>query len=118
MPLAGENRRVRPRQDIADPARPGRQRKASGGNRTRNPRITNAVLCRLKLRWRTINEKTNELPEQRPAIGSAPVNRSAAAQSRKRPRPSAFRADWGLVPLPPDSALPTATGDDFGQRRQ
>ena len=26
--------------------------KASGGSRTRNPRITNAVLCQLKLRWR------------------------------------------------------------------
>ncbi len=25
---------------------------ASGGSRTRNPRITNAVLCQLKLRWR------------------------------------------------------------------
>jgi hypothetical protein len=25
--------------------------KASGGSRTRNPRITNAVLCQLKLRW-------------------------------------------------------------------
>ncbi len=27
--------------------------RASGGSRTRNPRITNAVLCRLKLRWHT-----------------------------------------------------------------
>ncbi len=26
-------------------------RTASGGSRTRNPRITNAVLCQLKLRW-------------------------------------------------------------------
>ena len=26
-------------------------KRASGGSRTRNPRITNAVLCRLKLRW-------------------------------------------------------------------
>ena len=26
--------------------------RASGGSRTRNPRITNAVLCQLKLRWR------------------------------------------------------------------
>jgi hypothetical protein len=26
--------------------------RASGGSRTRNPRITNAVLYRLKLRWR------------------------------------------------------------------
>ena len=26
--------------------------RASGGNRTHNPRITNAVLCQLKLRWR------------------------------------------------------------------
>ncbi len=25
--------------------------RASGGSRTRNPRITNAVLCQLKLRW-------------------------------------------------------------------
>ncbi len=25
--------------------------KASGGSRTHNPRITNAVLCQLKLRW-------------------------------------------------------------------
>ncbi len=25
--------------------------RASGGNRTHNPRITNAVLCQLKLRW-------------------------------------------------------------------
>ena len=29
-------------------------KKASGGNRTHNPRITNAVLCQLKLRWRSI----------------------------------------------------------------
>src|SRR2546421_11353196 len=27
------------------------QERASGGSRTHNPRITNAVLCRLKLRW-------------------------------------------------------------------
>jgi hypothetical protein len=29
-----------------------RSRKASDGSRTHNPRITNAVLCQLKLRWR------------------------------------------------------------------
>ena len=29
----------------------GGDRRASGGSRTRNPRITNAVLCQLKLRW-------------------------------------------------------------------
>ena len=28
-----------------------RPERASGGSRTHNPRITNAVLCRLKLRW-------------------------------------------------------------------
>jgi hypothetical protein len=28
-----------------------RKSKASEGNRTLNPRITNAVLCQLKLRW-------------------------------------------------------------------
>ena len=28
------------------------KRRASGGSRTHNPRITNAVLCQLKLRWR------------------------------------------------------------------
>ena len=28
-----------------------KQMRASGGNRTHNPRITNAVLCQLKLRW-------------------------------------------------------------------
>ena len=28
--------------------------RASGGSRTRNPRITNAVLCRLKLRWHAV----------------------------------------------------------------
>lgn len=30
---------------------------ASGGSRTRNPRITNAVLCQLKLRWQTVVEE-------------------------------------------------------------
>jgi hypothetical protein len=32
---------------------PGARAEASGGNRTHNPRITNAVLCQLKLRWRS-----------------------------------------------------------------
>src|SRR5262245_11991310 len=30
--------------------------RASGGSRTHNPRITNAVLCRLKLRWHTTGQ--------------------------------------------------------------
>ena len=35
----------------------GSTRKASGGNRTHNPRITNAVLCQLKLRWRETSDE-------------------------------------------------------------
>lgn len=35
-------------------ARPGPRRRASGRSRTDNPRITNAVLCQLKLRWRAL----------------------------------------------------------------
>src|SRR5205085_3410962 len=41
--------RQAPRPSLPPERRP--QERASGGSRTHNPRITNAVLCRLKLRW-------------------------------------------------------------------
>src|SRR5258708_7342078 len=42
----------------------GGPRKASGGSRTRNPRITNAVLCQLKLRWQVYRRQDTAFKTQ------------------------------------------------------
>jgi hypothetical protein len=41
---------------------PGLRGRASGRSRTDNPRITNAVLCQLKLRWRGESRKDERQP--------------------------------------------------------
>src|SRR5438552_2259783 len=64
-----------------------RPERASGGSRTHNPRITNAVLCRLKLRWhsfrrRYIEQFGGHLPVIKLAYGRAQkASRAAAAWS-------------------------------------
>jgi hypothetical protein len=59
---------------------PGDRAEASGGNRTHNPRITNAVLCQLKLRWRS---------DTRGESAAAGLRR--VAQSRWASQGAAFR---------------------------
>jgi hypothetical protein len=54
--------------------------KASEGSRTLNPRITNAVLCRLKLRWQALQYfRHNSLSEN----NLRPVSLRTLSDSRK-----------------------------------
>ena len=57
--------------------------RASGGSRTRNPRITNAVLCQLKLRWHGRGEGS---PAEATRKSSAPGVASSSQRIRRRAR--------------------------------
>ena len=59
--------------------------RASGGSRTRNPRITNAVLCQLKLRWR-MTIWTGRNPPARGLGRGRPNRKSSAAPGRESSR--------------------------------
>ena len=67
--------------------------RASGGSRTRNPRITNAVLCQLKLRWH--DPRT---PRGRPEERVSPAKLAHGPPDRQvRPVFQAFRDSLGEV---------------------
>ena len=71
-------------QDLRDgqSARKTRLR-ASGGNRTHNPRITNAVLCQLKLRWRPFqDDRTPQISAARPPTSS--LRRPGAGKAKRK----------------------------------
>ena len=80
------------------------QSRASGGSRTHNPRITNAVLCRLKLRW----------PREAALAGAPPPVDKRFSVGRW---PNIVKPRWGLElrrvvrapPSSPSSAFSTAT---------
>ena len=55
--------------------------RASGGSRTRNPRITNAVLCQLKLRWHGRGEGS---PAEATRKSSAPGVASSSQRIHRR----------------------------------
>ena len=57
--------------------------RASGGSRTRNPRITNAVLCQLKLRWHGRGEGS---PAAATRKSSAPGVASSSQRIHRRGR--------------------------------
>ena len=57
--------------------------RASGGSRTRNPRITNAVLCQLKLRWHGRGEGS---PAEATRKTSAPGVASSSQRIQRRGR--------------------------------
>ena len=55
--------------------------RASGGSRTRNPRITNAVLCQLKLRWRRLAaalKRASQVPGESRGPASSPTLKISA----------------------------------------
>jgi hypothetical protein len=65
--------------------------RASGGSRTRNPRITNAVLCQLKLRWRRPAAFDGvERPESRKnSAETGPASRDRAPHRRRNKKSGA-----------------------------
>ena len=67
--------------------------KASGGSRTRNPRITNAVLCQLKLRWPVVGlgDCCGRSPEA--DLESLPKRRPRPVGPRPPCRPDLLEAD-------------------------
>src|SRR5262249_39362139 len=54
---------------------------ASGGSRTHNPRITNAVLCRLKLRWHLAMKPLSLPTHGTSAKGAATWGRAGGAST-------------------------------------
>ena len=70
-----------------------KMKKASEGSRTLNPRITNAVLCQLKLRWHPAAHRDrlrNPYVEKRPRC----VNSRHPMPQRRGTRGSSRRAVW------------------------
>ena len=66
--------------------------RASGGSRTHNPRITNAVLCQLKLRWRRVRQGGHRIAY---SIERCPVHQSRC----ETPQPCGL-AVWAASPTP------------------
>ncbi len=97
-------------------------RRASGGSRTHNPRITNAVLCRLKLRWRWKNlavassglqnppvEKKNRMPHVRERILTLPAHFDNPDAMTGNPPAEGSVANWAENPgIFPTSCLQSA----------
>ena len=72
--------------------------RASGGSRTHNPRITNAVLCQLKLRWQIVDWSSLQVAQPH---GSRPRKKDHETF------PLAEMSEWTILPKsrPPSSPL-------------
>ncbi len=80
----------------AKPIRVVKGSRASGGSRTRNPRITNAVLCQLKLRWRRNHRGGSRVknPLASPDRPS-PSRKTSAEHGQQSSRGGNSRCQWG-----------------------
>ena len=68
-------------------------KKASGGSRTRNPRITNAVLCQLKLRWPVVLPGSDRRDPPRGQIAAVPTRMPRALRPTGAPAKRSAQGD-------------------------